>query len=96
MTPSVFKNYSVVKTVCENTNEKILSEYDNTIPVQCYQWFRMGNKLTVPDLVDLVDGALGSELGAIQYANYCKNNSVGALRFYKRLESNFQPEQISQ
>jgi len=84
MTPSVFKNYRTVKKVCETINERILLEYDNTIPKMCYQWFRLGNKLTVLELDDLVDGALGSELGAIQYANYRKNNSVGAYMFYKR------------
>lgn len=92
MTPSVFKNYDIVKQVCNAINERILLEYDNTIPIQCYQWFRSGNKLTVPDLEDLVDGALGSELGAIQYANYCKNNTVGAYRFYKRYDAKFLTE----
>ena len=92
MTPSVFKNYDIVKRVCDMVNERILLEYDNTIPKLCYQWFRMGNKLTVPDLDDLVDGALGSELGAVQYANYRKNNTVGAFMFYKGYEGKFHPE----
>ncbi len=92
MTPSVFKNYEIVKKVCETINDRILLEYDNSIPKMCYQWFRLGNKLTVLDLDDLVDGALGSELGAIQYANYRKKNAVGAHMFYKRFKDKIQAE----
>jgi hypothetical protein len=64
-------------------NEKILLEFDHSIHVLCYQWFRLGNKFVVPDLDDLVNGALGSGLGATQYANYCKNNLMGAHYYYK-------------
>lgn len=92
MTPSVYKNYEVVKTVCATVNERILHEYDNTIPKMCYQWFRLGNKLTVPDLEDLVDGAMGSELGAVQYANYKKGNTLGAYMYYKRYEEKLRTE----
>lgn len=92
-TPSVYKNYNIAKEVCEMTNNMILQEYDSSIPVLCYQWFRLGNKFTVPDLDDLVDGALGSELGAIQYANYCKNNRMGAHMYYKRFKAELPPSQ---
>lgn len=83
-TLSVISNYEAAKKICNTINEQILNEYDKTITVNCYKWFRNGNKLTVPDLDDLVDAALASKLGAIQYANYCKNNSIGAYMFYKR------------
>lgn len=83
-TPSTFTNYLAAKEICEMVNEKILHEYYPTIPAVCYQWFRFGKKLVVPDLDDLISAALGSELGAIQYANYCKKNSVGAVLFYNK------------
>ena len=88
-TPSVKKNYEIVKGVCNMINDRILQEYDNCIPNMCYQWFRIGNKLTVLDLEELVDGALGSELGAIQYANYCKNNQIGSYLFYNKYSEKF-------
>lgn len=91
-TPSVYKNYSKVKSVCASINKKILSEYDDTIPKVCYQWFRLGNRISVPDLDDLVDGALGSQLGAIQYANYCKGNGIGSFMFYSDYKSKFYTE----
>lgn len=91
-TPSVYSNYAKVKSICDTINGCILHEYDNTIPKSCYQWFRCGNKIAVPDLDDLIDGALGSELGAIQYANYCKANSVGALLFYNKYKGKMPTE----
>lgn len=93
-TPSIYKNYHVAREVCNMANERILSEFDHSIHVLCYQWFRLGNKFVVPDLDDLVNGALGSELGAIQYANYCKNNSIGAYYFYKRYEQKCQTNKL--
>lgn len=95
-TPSTFKNYTAAKEICEMINQRILKEYFPTIPVICYRWFRLGNSLKVPDLDDLIDCSLGSELGAIQYANYCKQNTVGAYLFYKRNMVNFIPEQIKE
>lgn len=88
-TNSVTSNYETAKKICNTINEKILTEYDNTITIECYWWFRSGNKLTVPDLEDLVSAALASTMGAIQYANYRKNNSVGAYLFYKKNKSTF-------
>ncbi len=86
-TPSVYKNYGRVKEICAMVNRRILSEYDASIPRECYNWFRSGNRITVPDLEDLVNGALGSELGAIQYANYCKGNASGAYHFYNKYKT---------
>ena len=83
-TPSIHKNYKKVSEVCKLTNERILLEYHKTISPECYHWFRCGNRFTVPDLDDLVDGALGTYLGAIQYAKYCKDNRLGAHWFYTR------------
>jgi len=91
-TPSVYKNYEKVKEICRSINRTILFQYDNSIPKECYQWFRSGNSLAVPPLDDLIDGALGSELGAIQYANYCKNNAVGAHLFYDKYLEKFRNE----
>lgn len=88
-TNSVFSNYEAAKNICNTINEQILNEYDKTITADCYRWFRNGNKLEVPDLEDLVGAALASNLGAIQYANYCKNNSIGSYLFYKKNKSPF-------
>lgn len=81
-TPSIFKNYEKIITVCDLVNERILKEFNFTVPVTCYQWFRLGKKFATPDLEDLINAALSSQLGAAQYANYCKNNKMGAYRFY--------------
>lgn len=81
-TESVYKNYREIQTIFGIINERILKEYFFSVPSACYQWFRENPGLILPDLEDLIDCALYSQLGAIQYANYCKQNQLGSYLFY--------------
>lgn len=81
-TKSVYRDIERIQTICDCINQRILTiKYTNNILPQCYQWFRSGNTLKVPDVDSLLDMALYSPLGAIQFAAHKTKFDAGIYAY---------------
>jgi len=90
MTPSVHRDRERIKEICDMINGRILNHRSHNIKVNCYKWFREGNKLKVPSVKKLLNMSLTTPMGVLQYVNYKKNNEV-ALLYYLEKQSGKPP-----